>query len=49
MTELFPKCVCVGWDFDCIFVDGRLIASLVFIVDVDGIDRSLVTDVVSLS
>ena len=48
MTELFSKCV--RWmGFDCVFVDGWLIASLVFVVDVDGVDRSLVMDVVSLS
>ena len=35
--------------FDCVFVDGWLISSLVFVVDVDGVDRSLMTDVVSLS
>ena len=40
MTELFSS-VCVGWDFDCVFADGRLIASLIFVVDVDGVDRSL--------
>ena len=35
--------------FDWVFADGRLISSLVFVVDVDGVDRSLMTDVVSLS
>ena len=29
--------------------DGRLIASLIFVVDVDGVDRFLVMDVVSLN
>ena len=33
--------MCIGWDFDCVFADGRLIASLVFVVDVDGVDRSV--------
>jgi len=48
MTELFSKCV--RWmGFDCVLADGRLIASLVFVVDVDGVNRSLVMDVASLS
>ena len=45
MTEFFSKCV--RWiGFDCVFDDGRLIASLVVVVDVDGVDRSLTMDVV---
>jgi len=37
MTELFSKCV--RWmGFDCVFADGRLIALLVFVVDVDSVD-----------
>jgi len=48
MTELFSKCV--RWTgIDWVFADGWLISLLVFIVDMDDVDWSLVTDVVSLS
>ena len=40
MTELFSKCV--RWmGFDCVFADGWLIASLIVVVDVDGVDSCL--------